>query len=348
VTKGGELASQKTGRIRHGDSMTTAGKIVVRTLVIVVLVGAVAAVLISVHRRQRVLLRGAVIRQDSDPQKQTPIADVEISTTAASTVIDAKSNAEGFFQLALPKGFRRRQPITLQFRHPDYHPLVLNEFLGDQLYVVHMEPFAPPVVAEADGPTIAVSNVRVRYSVKATTEADVGSAVKTFQVVNAGNVPCRGQSPCSPDGKWKAALGSASLDAGEGNQFRNARVSCIAGPCPFTKIESEGLTHEGQSMTVAALNWSDTATFLIEAEVVHPMASDIVRDSYPVIFGQTLNFSLPAAAEGPSIEAEVNGEAIVFPLGPDLFLSWAQCAVEMSKEQSRLYRCEIKRGYQLR
>src|SRR5258708_7668880 len=305
--------------------MAAAGKIVTWTIVTVLLAGVVAVVLITVHRRQRVLLRGAVIRQDSDPKKQTPIADVQISITTGSTVPDAKSNAEGFFQLALPKGFRRRQPITLQVRHPDYHPLVLNEFLGDQLYVVHLQPVVQPVVAEADGPAIVVSNVRVRYSVKATTEADVGSAVKIFQVVNAGNVPCRGQSPCSPDGKWKAAVGSASLEAGEGNQFRNARVSCIAGPCPFTKIQSEGLTHDGQSMNVAALNWSDTATFLIEAEVVHPMASDLVRESFPVTFGQTLNFSLPAAAEGPSIEAEINGEAIIFPLGPDLFLSLAQC-----------------------
>jgi hypothetical protein len=328
--------------------MTITGKVVVRTLIVVALTSAVVAVLITVHRRQRVLLRGAIIRQDSDAKKETPIAEVQISTTAGLTVINTKSNAEGFFQLALPKGFRRRQPITLEFHHPDYHPLVLNEFLGDQLYVVHLRPFAQPVVAEPDGPTIVVANVRVRYSVKATTEADVGSAVKIFEVENAGNVPCRGQSPCSPDGKWKASVGSASLEAGEGNEFRNARVSCIAGPCPFTRIESQGLMRDGQRLNVAALNWSDTATFLIEAEVVHPMASDIMRESYPVIFGQTLNFSLPASAEGPSMEAEVSGEAIVFPLGPDLFLSWAQCAVEMSKAQSRLYRCEIKRGYQLR
>ena len=77
-------------------------------------------------------------------------------------------------------------------------------------------------------------NVRVRYSVKTITEADVGSAVKTFEVANVGDVPCKGHHPCSPDGKWKAALSSASLDAGEGNEFRNARVSCIAGPCPFS------------------------------------------------------------------------------------------------------------------
>jgi hypothetical protein len=328
--------------------MTTAKKIVFRTLVGVFLAGAIAAVLISVHRQRRVLLRGAVIRQDADAKKETPIADVQISITTGSTVTAAKSDAAGFFQVALPRGFRRRQPISLEFHHPDYHPLIAKEFLGDQLYVVHLQPIARPVVAVADGPAIVVSNVRVRYSIKATTEAEVGSAVKVFQVENTGNVPCLGKSPCSPDGKWKASVGSASLEAGEGNQFRNSRVSCIAGPCPFTRIESEGLVHDGQTLNAAALNWSDTATFLIEAEVVHPMASDIVRESYPVIFGQTLNFSLPAAAEGPSIEAEINGQAIVFPLGPDLFLSWAQCSIEMSKEQSRLYRCEIKRGYQLR
>jgi len=35
------------------------------------------------------------------------------------------------------------------------------------------------------------------------------------------------------------------------------------------------------------------------------MTSDMVRETYPVIFGRALNFSLPASAEGPSIEAEI-------------------------------------------
>lgn len=313
---------------------------------LLVVVSAAAVLLITLHRRQPIVLRGAVIRQDSETMKETPIADAQISFTARTTLITTKSDAAGFFQLTLPKGFRLHEPITLEFFHADYHPLLLNESLENTLYVVHLQPTVRPTPLN-QAPSIVVSNVRVRYSVKSTTEADVGSTVKIFQVENTGNVPCRGQSPCSPDGKWKAAFGSGAIEAGAGNEVRNARVSCIAGPCPFTKIQSEGLTHDGQAMNVTALDWSDTATFLIEAEVVHPMASDLVRESYPVIFGQTLNFSLPAAAEGPSIEAEVNGEAIVFPLGPDLFLSWAQCAVEMSKEQSRLYRCEIKPGYQL-
>ena len=179
---------------------------------------------------------------------------------------------------------------------------------------------------------------------KTTSELDVGSAVRTFQVTNTGNKPCEGRIPCSPDGKWKAAISATSLDASEGNQFRNARVSCIAGPCPFTRIEDEGLTDGGRVMHAVARDWSDTATFLVEAEVVHPMVSDLVRESYPVIFGQTMSFSLPALAEGPSIEAEVNGEAIVFPFGPDLYLSWAQCSLGTSKDQSKVYHCQLKPG----
>ena len=327
--------------------MTRAKKTVLRTLMLVVVGSAVAVTLITLHRRQPITLRGAITRQESETKKETPIADAQVSVTAGADLVATKSDAAGFFQLTLPKRLRFHQPITLQFLHADYHPLVLNEPLGDRLYVVHLQPIVRPATPVDQAPPVVVSNVRVRYSVKSTTEADVGSTVKIFQVENAGNVPCRGQSPCSPDGKWKAAIGSGGIEAGAGNEVRNARVSCIAGPCPFTKIQSESLMRDGETLSVTALDWSDTATFLIEAEVVHPMASDLVRESYPVIFGQTLNFSLPATAEGPSVEAEVNGQAIVFPLGPDLFLSWAQCTVEMSKQQSRLYRCEVKPGYQL-
>jgi hypothetical protein len=195
---------------------------------------------------------------------------------------------------------------------------------------------------------VMVSNLRIRYTVKATTEADIGSAVKAFDVVNTGNKACDKHSPCGPGGKWKAAISSLSLDAGEGNEFQNARVSCIAGPCPFTKVEQERFSPDQRRLTVTIRNWSDTATFLVEAEVVHPTMSNMVRETYPVIFGHALNFSLPPTAEGPSIEAEVAGEAIVFPLGPDLLLRWADCHVDFDRDQSRKYRCELKSGYQFR
>ena len=59
-----------------------------------------------------------------------------------------------------------------------------------------------------------------------------------------------------------------------------------------------------QKLTAKARNWSDNATFLVEAEVIHVMQSAIDHQSYPVIFGSALNFTLPQNAEGVSFEAE--------------------------------------------
>jgi len=66
-----------------------------------------------------------------------------------------------------------------------------------------------------------------------------------------------------------------------------------------------------------------------------------------VIFGQTLNFTLPPTQEGVSIEADMDGTPMVFPLGPDLALSWATCTSRSNREgeHSTVYRCELKPGY---
>ena len=61
-----------------------------------------------------------------------------------------------------------------------------------------------------------------------------------------------------------------------------------------------------------------------------------------------MNFTLPATAQGPSIEAEVNGVAIVYPLGPSLKLSWANCSMELVPIGTKLYRCELKPGVSIR
>jgi hypothetical protein len=314
------------------------------TILVFGILGAILT-LVLWYSRQPVVLRGAVLQEDLDPNKQLPLADVQITATNRLGSVNSKSNPSGFFRLTLPKGLRRRQPVLLQFRRSGYQPLDLDDFIGDKLYIARMVPVHEDTNAESGS---VVSNARIRYSVKTTTEANIGNAVKTFQVANVGNKPCD-QPPCSPGtGKWKAAIGSLSLDAGEGNEFRNPRVSCIAGPCPFTRIELAALSQDRRYFNVSVRNWSDTTTFLLEAEVLHRMTSDMVRESYPVIFGRALNFSLPAEAEGPSIEAEIDREAIVFPLGPDLFLRWADCHSEVDKGQSRTYRCELKPGYRFR
>jgi len=318
-----------------------------KTIIIwaIIVLGVAIAAAIFLTRRRPVTLRGAVLQADRDPNKELPLGDVQITAINALGEAHSVSNASGFFSLTLPKGLRRRQPVLLQFRHKDYQPLDWNDFIGDKVYVGRMTPIHQEPATKAH-PESIISNARIRYSVKATTEANIGTAVKTFQVVNTGNVPCSKKPPCSPDGKWKAAMGSLSVDAGEGNEFRGARVACIAGPCPFAKVEQENLWQERRRFIVSVRNWSDTTTFLFEAEVVHPMTSDMVRETYPVIFGRALNFSLPATAEGPSIEAEVDGTAIVFPLGPELLLRWADCHVGIDKDQSKTYRCELKAGFQ--
>jgi hypothetical protein len=309
---------------------------------------AVLAVVAIHYVRKPMYLKGAVIQQDSDARKQSPITDVEVSAADDLSTSTVKSDFSGYFRLGLRRGVKRGQSIALRFRHPDFEPVDLPEVVSDRLYIVHMVPLHPDVETESDGPSIAVANVFVRYSIETTAAVNVGAGVTTFQVVNKANVPCDQHKPCSPDDKWKAAIGSASLDAGQGNVFENARVSCIAGPCPFTKIESDNFSQGGRNISVSVLGWSDTTTFIFQAEVFRHEINDIVRESYPVIFGQALNFSLPGAAEGPSLEAELDGTRIVFPLGPSPILSWAVCNVRVGKDQSKSYRCELKPGYRFR
>ena len=268
--------------------------------VLVLAILATAAAIALLHRRQPVTLRGAILRQDRDPNRQLPLADVQI--TAVNT--GKRQFQVRFFRLfhsetaersTAPSGGYPRFPAR---RH---RPLDVNDFIGDKIYIERMVPLHQDTVAESRSGS-AISNTRIRYSVKATTDADVGSAVKTFQIVNTGNTPCNNHPPCAPGGKWKATVGSLSLDAGEGNEFRNARVSCIAGPCPFTKIEVENFSPDRRRFNVSVLNWSDTVTFLLEAEVVHPMTSDMVRETYRVVnssdgplFGCTLQVIGPCA-----------------------------------------------------
>ena len=306
----------------------------------------------AITEAQAVPIEGAVIRRDADPNKELPIAGVAITASDGVRSATTESDAAGYFNLVLQKTVLSDRPVTVAFRHPDYEPLDLTVQTGrlaipKQLYVAAMIPIPEKSVAPSSRPATVVSNIRVRYTINTRTETNVGSAVKTFQVVNKGNVPCNHQYPCSPDGKWKAASDSASLDAGTDNSFGNIRASCIAGPCPFTRIDSNGFIHGGRYIKVSALNWSDTATFLLEAEVFHTAISSEVRELYPVIFGQTLNFTVPPTQEGVSLEADLDGSPMVFPLGPDPELSWATCSVRtgMEEEKTTVYRCELRPGY---
>jgi hypothetical protein len=308
--------------------------------------GIAIALLVALPRfSRRQSLAGAVLVANADPRKQLPVANVEITAEAGGAAAQAKSDASGYFRLAWQARMLRGEEVTLRFRHPDYQPLEVTEPLGKQLYVIRMMPSAPARSEEPHGPEVPVADIRIRYSTKATTTINIGSTSKTWEVGNRGNVPCDGRPPCSPDGKWKAAIGSVSINAGESQEFQNVRVSCIAGPCPFTKIEPGGLAEGGPKIEISVRDWSDTVTYLVEAEVVRTMVSDAIRESYPSIFGRDMTFTLPPTGEGPSIEAEVSGMEIVFPLGPDLSLSWASCNMQLASNRTKLFSCELKAGY---
>ena len=324
-------------------------------LVAAIGLGAAAIFLIWTRRvlLEPVTLTGAVLRQDKDPKNQSPLANTKVTAIGGLTDATATSDASGLFKLAWRPGLQPGQPITLEFEHTGYKPLKITDVPLDRLCIARLEPLARLPAAggqdhdESPPKPVLIKDVRVRYSFKDQTTINVGSVAKQFEVANIGNVACSGHVPCSPDGKWEAKVGSISLDAEKGNEFHNVRASCIAGPCPFTRIETPDLSHPGRKITISALDWSDTATFLVEAEVIRVTTTDTIRWSYPSINGQTMSFALPSGGEGPSIEADLNGEDIVFPLGPRLFLSWAACTTENAADHSTLYRCELKPGYQL-
>lgn len=313
-------------------------------LAVVVAVLAVRSRRIS---RERSLV-GAVLVASADPRKQLPVPNVEITANAGGTPSQTRSDASGYFRLSWRGGIWPGEVVTLTFHHPDYQPLEITQPLSNELFIARMTPSVSAKDTAPNTAEVSLANIRVRYSVKATTTINIGSTAKVLEVVNTGNVPCDGHKPCSPDGKWKAAIGSISLNAGDGQEFQNVRVSCIAGPCPFTKVESEGFTRGGPRIDVAVRAWSDTVTFLVEAEVIHTMLSEAIRRAYPSIFGRDMTFTLPPTGQGPSIEAEVNGAEIVYPLGPDLSLSWASCSTQTATNSTKLYSCKLKPGYRFR
>jgi hypothetical protein len=314
--------------------------------------GTVTAVVLLrfAHWRPRIVkIQGAVIRHSSDPRDELPVGGAIITAYDSTTRVTTVSGDTGYFVLRFPERIWPKELVNLTFRHPDYKPMDESLLIGphikvNDLYVVEMISTAAPPPAPVAHPT-PVSDIRIRYTVNDRTDTNVGSMVKVFSVKNQGNVPCNKSKFCSPSGRWKAAEDSVTLNAGPGNVYQNVRVSCIAGPCPFTRIDSRGYDHGGQKIVVSATDWSDTATFLIESEVYQEAIASKLRLSYPVKYGRVLHFTAPATAEGVTIEATVGGTPVVFPLGPDLYLSWGVCNSRKGPGNDTIYQCELKQGY---
>lgn len=312
----------------------------------VVTVGVIVA--LRVNPLHETVVAGAVIVDDKDPRRQMPIPNVKVVGTVGSHRATTISDPSGYFKLTFPGVLTIGRRISLSFVSAAYEPAQLDASSSNQLFIARLAPVRQATTAVPAAKKHKISNVRIRYTVQTESFPDAGTAVRTFVVENTANIGCRGQLPCSPDGQWEATTGGYTLDAGEHNHFRNVRASCIAGACPFTRIESEALSQNGQMLHVTALNWGDTATFLVEADVVHSQISDMVRQSFPFEFGEGVSFTLPPRAVGPVIEAELDGQDTYFPLGPDLYLTWATCTGTPNPDRSTLYSCELKPDYSFR
>ncbi len=323
-------------------------KVALITLVMVAL-AALAARLVLVSplakRAVRTTFSGVVLVNDPDVGKQVPLHDAKVSVTVGQSIVQARSDESGHFHLILPRQLAN-QTRRLTVEHADYAPFEDPDLSTRQLYIARLMPLARIQKPALDGPKLGIRNVRIRYTVKAENTINIGSIVRSFRIPNQANQPCRQTSPCSPDKKWKAKLTQVSYDAGDSNEFVNIRASCIAGPCPFTRIQSSNIDAPVRVIRLGVLNWSDPATYLLEAEVRRTQMTDMVRQAFPAILGASMDFTLPALAEGPSIEAELNGTDVVFPLGPNLLLSWATCTAETGHDHTRLYRCDLKPAFE--
>ncbi|MFL6447222.1 MAG: carboxypeptidase-like regulatory domain-containing protein [Bryobacteraceae bacterium] len=329
-------------------------KILLAVTAVVVLVIIVIAVRVTRKGVPRlnpaITLEGSVLKQDADPSKRTPIPGVAVTATRGETVATSETDPTGYFHVSLSRGIDTGADLSLTFAKTAYKTVQMTPGNpGDQLYIVQMEPVAPPPVRapreQVPAKITTIKDVRVRYSFKEDSTISVGTIAKEFMAPNKGNIPCRGLKPCSPDGKWKATLTILPLYTDPGNQFRNVRVSCIAGPCHFLRVDPP-VIERSTTLKISVLNWSDTSAFLVEGDVVRTMVTNIVRQSYPFILGNTMNFALPPTSEAVSIEASVDGKFVVFPLGPTLQLPWADCNVDTSKGGDKTFRCQLKAGYQ--
>src|SRR5579864_9752526 len=182
-----------------------------KKIVLIVLLSCIpASALWVLHlKRRMVTLAGAVITRSSDPRKQLPIAGVQVSAADGRLAVQSASDASGLFKLRMRRLLLfGRRGITVRFRHPDYEPLNLYVPIFGSITVAEMVPIARLPVTDATLPKQVVAHPVVRYSVKRAAEENVGSAARSFEVVNTSNVPCNGGSLCSPDKKWKASMGT--------------------------------------------------------------------------------------------------------------------------------------------
>ena len=215
-----------------------------KTLLILGTAGALLTAAIVIARVPTIKIDGAVMAEAPDPGTASP--DRRRAHPCARRWRRAGSYDVSIFSVRFDSRFRGRwspaRPLRCTSNIATIGRSTSTRQARDSIYLARMSSTRPHVdEPHASGPAVVLSDLVVRYSISTQVETSIGSGARQFQVVNTGNVPCDHEGACSPDGKWKASVATVSMDAGADNQFRNARLSCIAGPCPFTRVDSDAL-----------------------------------------------------------------------------------------------------------
>ena len=315
---------------------------------------AVAAVLalkqpaISLLRQPAISIEGTVILQDDDPTKESPIAGVSVAVEpddGVSLVDTATSDFSGYFKLRLPPTIVYGDSVTLRLRHPDHQPIDLVVPVAEHLYVMRMSSAHPEVQPRPARPDIVLSEIIVRYTIESRTALNIGSGARP--------------STC-PIVAMSRAIGSRRVHLMASGRRRTAvcrstperATSFAMRACPASLVHARLRISSRMDFRAAARSSRPrSATGRTRPRSrLKPKCSGLrtpIRLSVPTQSssdtGSTLHW--PPPPRGVSIEAEVDGEPIIFPLAPNGILSWATCNVRIQKEQARLYRCELKPGY---
>jgi hypothetical protein len=80
-------------------------------------------------------------------------------------------------------------------------------------------------------------------------------------------IDCDHRSPCSPDGKWWAAITPLVITAAADQEVRNPVVSCRGSTCGFLEIMSTAVAADGHSATAQVKTWSNSVTLTYTAEI---------------------------------------------------------------------------------
>lgn len=251
--------------------MTTGQKVSIYVAVITAVSGIVVAVVQRLPSpdpqpapqpaAQTIVMHGMVMVDDANPARRIAIPGVRVESSNGLASQFATTGSDGMFTLQLVPGAKDGVEIDLSLTHTDYQERDSALVVGDNVpYTFYLWPAAYPAAYRMDPRPRTFGFLAVAATPRVLS--------KTFQITNHGSVRCNGRQPCSPDGKWKANIGSASLEAGPGRVFTSGHADCIAGPCPWTSIESNGFSGTGRnSISVAVRNWSDTVTYKLWGEV---------------------------------------------------------------------------------